>query len=505
MSVKKFSCIFFLCLGLSQFVCAANFADAMYDYQAENFSSAHLKFSNLASLGHKDSQFNIGAMYFRGQGVEQNKIEAYAWIALAAEDGDETRTQLRDNLLARFNSQDKTAALERAQALLALYSEESLQRKLVPDYLPNAESEYTLIEVEKVQPDYPRRASRLGLSGSVDVEYTIDINGHVKHQTIVASSNEVFDKAVIDAVKKWRFQPLLRDGIAISRESVRNRIYFHVENDELSEFSEKKMAQAFADLRYKSNSGVALDTYNYAYIADMLPKQKLAWEDINRLYFNAAQAGFAPAQYQLGLNLLYGKGCATDPIKALVWLNYAARANHPEAQILLASALMEGSPVAGLVESEEAWQWLERAVKAKYSLAMVKKAWLLATSQDDAVRDGAAALALINRVINRIDAVSSADSIHSGEAINIYLDKFTAYQTLAASQAEVGDFSTAEKTQRRVLKMAKDLSKPVAPEQQRLDFYSQKMPWREPGRVAQIDKALESSAASADIEPALAE
>lgn len=502
MSVKKFSFIFFLYfVGLSQFVSAANFADAMYDYQAENYSSAHLKFSNLASLGHKDSQFNIGAMYFRGQGVEKNKVEAYAWIALAAEDGDETRTQLRDNLLARFNTQDQAAALERAQALLALYSEESLQRKLMPDYLPNAESEYALIEVEKAQPDYPRRASRLGLSGSVDIEYAIDINGHVKHQTVIASSNEVFDEVVIDAVKKWRFQPLLREGIPMVREGVRNRIYFHIENDELSEFSKKKLAEAFADLRYKSNSGIALDMYTYAYTADMLPEQKLAWEETNRLYFSAAQAGLAPAQYQLGLNLLYGKGCATDPAKALVWLNYAARANHPEAQVLLASALMPGSPVAGLIESEEAWQWLERATKAKYSLAMVKKAWLLATSQDDALRDGATALKLVNTVIDRIDAVSSADSIHSGDAINIYADEFSAYQTLAASQAEVGDFSAAEKTQRRVLKMAKDLSKSVELEQQRLDYYSQKMPWREPGVAAQT----EVEEISADTEPDLAE
>jgi hypothetical protein len=461
--MKKFNIIIFLWLGFSPIVVAANFADAMYDYQAENYSSAHLQFSNLASLGHKDSQFNIGAMYFRGQGVEQNKIEAYAWIALSAESGDETRVQLRDNLLARFNEQDKIAARERAQALLALYSEESLQKKLMPDYLSNEESAYALIEVEKAQPEYPRTASRLGLSGSVDLEYSIDVNGHAKHYAVLTSSNEIFDEAVIDAVKKWRFQPLLRGGTPIVRHGVRNRIYFRIENDELSEFSETKLAEAYVDLRYTSNSGLALDIYTYAYTVEMLPEQKLAWEDINQLYFTAAQAGLAEAQYQLGLNLLYGKGCVVDPAKATVWLTYAARANHRAAQLLLATELMASSQIA--LDSGEAWQWLERAVKAGYPAAMVKKAWLLATSNDESARDGNAALALMNAVIKT------------------YPDEFTAYQTLAASQAEAGNFDAAQKSQRRVLKLAKALALPVEIEQQRLDTYTQNSAWREPGNM----------------------
>jgi TonB family protein len=83
----------------------------------------------------------------------------------------------------------------------------------------------TLKRVREVPPTYPREAERLGLSGWVDVEFTIATNGTT--QDLVVRNAEplrMFDQAAIDAVKRWRFEPVVRGGAAVEqRAAVRIR------------------------------------------------------------------------------------------------------------------------------------------------------------------------------------------------------------------------------------------------------------------------------------------
>jgi TPR repeat protein len=72
----------FFFLLLSSFA-RADFTVAMANYEAKKFPEAMEEFKRLASLGHKDSQMNLGVMYFRGEGLAKDLIEAYAWMALA--------------------------------------------------------------------------------------------------------------------------------------------------------------------------------------------------------------------------------------------------------------------------------------------------------------------------------------------------------------------------------------------------------------------------------------
>jgi TonB family protein len=60
--------------------------------------------------------------------------------------------------------------------------------------------------VSKVVPEYPALAKQLKLSGQVEVEANIDEDGSVGDVTTV-SGNPVLAKAVVDAVKKWKFKP----------------------------------------------------------------------------------------------------------------------------------------------------------------------------------------------------------------------------------------------------------------------------------------------------------
>jgi len=60
----------------------------------------------------------------------------------------------------------------------------------------------------KVAPIYPFRAKRLGISGSVTVKFLVEKDGSIRDMEIVGSTPPgVFDRAVLDAVGRWTFNP----------------------------------------------------------------------------------------------------------------------------------------------------------------------------------------------------------------------------------------------------------------------------------------------------------
>ena len=58
----------------------------------------------------------------------------------------------------------------------------------------------------KVEPSYPDLARRMKIAGVVKVEITVEPNGSVKEAKVVGG-HPVLANAVLDAVKKWRFEP----------------------------------------------------------------------------------------------------------------------------------------------------------------------------------------------------------------------------------------------------------------------------------------------------------
>jgi protein TonB len=67
-------------------------------------------------------------------------------------------------------------------------------------------------------PMYPQVARAAGVTGSVEVHFTIDANGRVQNIRIV-KGNELLANAAVEAVKQWRYQPARRDGIAHATEA----------------------------------------------------------------------------------------------------------------------------------------------------------------------------------------------------------------------------------------------------------------------------------------------
>jgi protein TonB len=67
--------------------------------------------------------------------------------------------------------------------------------------------------IVRVPPSYPSRAAEKGLEGFVVVRFTVTKSGSVSGVHVVeAEPPNVFNKAAIKAVKKWKYNPCKRGG-----------------------------------------------------------------------------------------------------------------------------------------------------------------------------------------------------------------------------------------------------------------------------------------------------
>jgi len=73
----------------------------------------------------------------------------------------------------------------------------------------------------KVEPAYPEVARRAGMGGRVTVSAVIGLEGGVETADVLASTNPLFDRAALDAVRKWRYRPATMNGKPV-------RVYFTV-------------------------------------------------------------------------------------------------------------------------------------------------------------------------------------------------------------------------------------------------------------------------------------
>lgn len=71
----------------------------------------------------------------------------------------------------------------------------------------------------KVNPQYPPVAKQMNLSGSVELDATIDVDGKVASVKIV-KGNPMLTGAAQNALKSWKFKPIQRDGKAVKASAI---------------------------------------------------------------------------------------------------------------------------------------------------------------------------------------------------------------------------------------------------------------------------------------------
>ncbi len=73
------------------------------------------------------------------------------------------------------------------------------------------------LPIDRSPPAFPARARALGQSGSVTVSFVVDVDGSTQDVLVIeASAPGVFDDAVTDAVRTWRFNPGQQEGAPVA-------------------------------------------------------------------------------------------------------------------------------------------------------------------------------------------------------------------------------------------------------------------------------------------------
>ncbi len=91
-------------------------------------------------------------------------------------------------------------------------------------------SDRDVIPLVRINPEYPQRARSRGIEGWVQVEFTISPAGTVADAKVVdADPKGLFEKAAIEAISRWKYNPKVVDGRAMERRGVGVVLTFKLE------------------------------------------------------------------------------------------------------------------------------------------------------------------------------------------------------------------------------------------------------------------------------------
>lgn len=156
--------------------------------------------------------------------AEQEKLTAEEQAKKQAElektrlDQQKQQQQAAAQQLATQQAAERQAATQRAAEQRAAEQRAAEQRSAeaptaaAPERAAPAAGAATPSDLRAVStpaPRYPPEALRAGTSGEVQVEFTVGTDGSVTAARVVRSNPaRVFDREAVNAVRKWRFQPV---------------------------------------------------------------------------------------------------------------------------------------------------------------------------------------------------------------------------------------------------------------------------------------------------------
>jgi len=99
-----------LALSFSPPLTAGPFEDGMAAYDKGDHSTAMRYWRGLADQGNPAAQSNLALMYFKGQGVPRDYVQAYMWLNICGAKGDSGCVDQRDLLAQKLKGKQLAAA-----------------------------------------------------------------------------------------------------------------------------------------------------------------------------------------------------------------------------------------------------------------------------------------------------------------------------------------------------------------------------------------------------------
>lgn len=441
----------------------ATFEKGLAHYDKGQFKAAFFIFKNLAEVGDKSSQFNLGVMYHRGEHVKRNRVMAYSWMRLAGEGGNDRYNDTAHKVLASLSEKAATAAKREFLELRSKYGQEVLKVALAPKPLNDSDCAEPPELISRIAPRYPKGAQSAGISGYVDVNYDISSEGYPRDITVRQMTDEVFIKPAIKSMQsfKWAVLGSGLDTTPVSMNDLEMRYKFLIKGDEKVIVSNlKKDARPLLKLAKQDDK---LAQYRYAKHLEAIKafdfsEVKPEYRNLNEWYLKAAENGHYLAQYELGRNMIAGRGCEVNSESGVKWLRAAAVSGHPFAQEELAMSALG----AKLTQKNQAIYWLRRSAANDYYKAKIILAWLLTTNPEHSELE-----------------VEEAQSLLAAKPL-AYHDTVRIFETEAAVLAAQGNFKKAVSKQKKALKKAKQLGWKIPVMNERLLRYNEGKTWTGP-------------------------
>jgi TonB family protein len=151
-------------------------------------------------------------------------------------------TEVRDAVIVAFEASLGDGNLARSEELAKAAADLGAETGVVNKMMASLERGYLdaeqkrvspmsdMVQTQRASPRFPNRALNRGLSGWVEVFFTVTPNGDTADISVRASEpGDVFDNAAIKAVGKWKFEPFEYRGQIISKR-VGTKLVFNLED-----------------------------------------------------------------------------------------------------------------------------------------------------------------------------------------------------------------------------------------------------------------------------------
>lgn len=142
-------------------------------------------------------------------------------------DADRQAAEAQQKALAEQQQKAAQARLAQQQQAAAEASRQQQPATAAASSQPTASGgTHGAVLVRNVSPRYPTTAVRSNQEGWVEVTFTVTPEGNVDDVKVVdAEPRHVFDRAAVEAVSRWKYQPATQDGAPIASQDKRRIVF----------------------------------------------------------------------------------------------------------------------------------------------------------------------------------------------------------------------------------------------------------------------------------------
>ncbi len=90
--------------------CSTGFQKGLDAYQRGDYETALRELEPLAEQGNPDAQYNLGWMYYQGEGTAQDYVYAHMWLNICASEGDKNAVKNQERVAMKMTPLQLTNA-----------------------------------------------------------------------------------------------------------------------------------------------------------------------------------------------------------------------------------------------------------------------------------------------------------------------------------------------------------------------------------------------------------